>query len=194
MSTREYFDHLRKDLLEDKDNAAQCALFGVKLIHIKEESIYRDLGYNSFVEFTEEEASNPREFFRYMALAQTLTNFSISPMHLCNCRMTDVRRILETPLTEENRKMILLHAPNMTSQEIRKDLRKLSIKPPNTEIDQAMFSWFNTKICAVTKTGVIDRAFELVRREYGNAYSATGLRKDISDGKVLELLCADELN
>ena len=32
-----------------------------------------------------------------------------------------------------------------------------------------------------------------MRREYGDAYSGVGVRNDISDGKVLELLCADRL-
>lgn len=183
------------ELAKDHTKAAHYLELGAYLLAVQETEEYRTLGYDSFASFVTKEFTNSRNAYRAMKIFNEVTRLNLVSSDLHQASTTDLRRVIETSLKDNDKRQLLLQSGKLTKREFIDGVEKATIKPKVvSEIDPAMFTWVNTKVSSTTKSGVIDRAFELIRREYGNAYSSTGVRKDISDGKVLELLCAEKLN
>lgn len=171
--------------------------FGEALVYAADNECYRDKGYDNFEAYAKENLKlGSRNIYYVMKIVREAKRLGITRNQLRLVGVSNLRQVLGSNLTDKQ-KLVLLEncVSGLSTTECKAAVKALEGKiPTEAPVKDELLTWMNIKILRAAKEDTVKPAFDKVRRLYGDAHKIFGVPQDISDGKALEMICADYLS
>lgn len=169
----------------DKNFLALCDV----LLEIQEKKYFHTYGFQNFASFIERGSGldiSARTAYSYLSIIKKANQLGISRARLNIVSISKLKEIfsLDPILYGQEIKDLLMKAVTLKLAEVKREVQYLK-----TADGEEPTVYMTIKIEQSVK-GVIDTAFEFMRRSYGGTFTE-GDEIDISDSKCIELICLE---
>lgn len=179
----------------DELTLAKMLDVGDLLVECKDRKCYAILGYDSYERYQLETLGVQARVTQYLTrISRECKRLNISRAALLKCKFSCLKIIFSTAsVTDEQKVQLVARAPKWTFTHCRDEVNKLNPQKATYGESDDLFAWFNIKVLRDNRTEVIEPAFEKMRKQCGDAFNSFGTRIEVSNGKILELMCAEKL-